>query len=278
MWKRLGGMAATGTAVVMALTGLTGCSKNASADSDSVLPLFSPKTPGDWAREAVDISDPDKRRRAIAALSSASFGHEPPYVRLYRLLIDDHDPTVRAACLRALAKHGEVEDVSRVLPYLEDETKVVRWEAAKALQRLHRDDAVDPLLKRLREDQDADVRIAAANALAQYPQPRVFEGLVGTLNDDDYGVVAQSVASLELLTGQHHGEDGGQWLDWADDADRAMFANQQAYYYPQFNRPRTLWEKVQFWKKQKPIIPQQPEGLEPVRQETPTSAAGANGP
>ncbi|MHC4994833.1 MAG: HEAT repeat domain-containing protein, partial [Planctomycetota bacterium] len=200
------------------------------------------------------------RRRAINEISNADWGGQEVYVKVYYELVNDPDPTVRAAAIRALGLHGSGDDAPAVIPYLKAEASFERWEAAAALQRLHNDRAIEPLINTLRNDTDVDVRQAAANALGQYPDSRVFDALLGTLTDLDYSVVEQSAESLETITGQNFGDDGSAWLKWSREST-SMFTNAQAYYYPQFDRPRTMLEKMQFWKpKPEPIQPQAPRG------------------
>lgn len=219
-----------------------------------------PPTPSEAARDAFNVSDPDKRRRAVMLISNAEWGGQPEYVRMYRLLVDDPDPTVRAACLAALGRHGEVSDVSTIVRYTRDDRKPVRWEAAKALQRLHSDLAIDPLIRLLNEDEHPDVRIAAASALAQYRQRRVFDALVGALNDRDYGVVVEAEKSLHTLTGQRLGLRPDQWIAWAGQ-QTDLFADAEPYYYPQFDKPPTLVDRAMFWKPGQSITPRQPRGV-----------------
>ena len=95
----------------------------------------------------------------------------------YRLLMDDPDATVRAACIKALGAHGTVDDALLIIPRLKDEAAFVRWQAAKSLQRIHHEQAVGPLLDAMKSDEDVDVRMAAADALGQYPRPAVFDAL-----------------------------------------------------------------------------------------------------
>ncbi|MEX2671548.1 MAG: HEAT repeat domain-containing protein [Phycisphaeraceae bacterium] len=221
-----------------------------------------PPAPGEVAREAFNVYDPDRRRRAVNTLASAPWGGEATYLRTYRLLVDDPDPTVRAACLRALARHGYPSDVSAITPYLRDRTSFVRWEAAMALERLHHPDAVDPLVATLREDEDADVRLAAARALGQYPQDRVFETLVGALNDRQYSVVRQAARSLRLLTGADIGDSNSAWLAWADEQGGNLFAKQEPFHYQEFIRPPGVLDHMQFWREYPVAEPRQPSGLE----------------
>lgn len=228
--------------------GLAACSQGNNAANDGFFAKLMPPKPGDVARDAFNVYDPDQRRRSINLLSNAPWGNEAPYLRTYRLLVDDPDPTVRAACIRALGKHGEPQDVPLITPYLDQaQPNFVRWEAASALQRLHNPAAIDALIAAMREDEEHDVRATSAHALGQYAQPRVFQSLVGALTDDDYFVVNQAVGSLELLTGQKFGEDGAAWLDWADANDN-LFAHQQPYRFPVYVKPPGFLDKVQFWK------------------------------
>ena len=220
-----------------------------------------PPSPSQVAREAFNVYDADLRRRSVALLSSSHFGHEEPYVRTYRLLIDDRDPTVRAACVHALGLHGTVEDAPTIIALLKDDTGFVRWEAAKALQKIHHEDAVLPLIDALGEDQDPDVRIAAAQALGQYPTRAVFNALVGALSDPNFGVVQSASDSLAMLTGQDLGTDGGDWLAFANSHPTDLFAQQHQYTYMPYQKPHEGWDKLKFWNKPEAVNPKTPVGL-----------------
>lgn len=246
---------------------LGGCAGGGNGDSAfGFMEDLMPPSPSEAARDAFNPYDADQRRRAINLLSNASFGGEEPYMKAYRMMLEpgmrDDDPTVRAAALRALGRHGTPQDVRLIVPYLSPkEPRFVRTEAATALQRLHNPAAVEPLIATLRDDEAAEVRAIAANALGQYAEPRVFQALVGALHDTDYAVVTQSVGSLELLTGRKFGDDGAEWLAWSDQVPD-LFADRAAYYYPQYIKPPTLLDRVQFWKSRTKVEPQQPAGLE----------------
>src|SRR6185295_4051963 len=111
------------------------------------------------------------------------FGGAEVYLRAYRDYIQhETNPLVKAEAIRALGRHGSAEDATLIAGQLKDDNIQVRWEAAKALQRLHNPAVVPDLLRILRDDQQtADIRMAAACALGQYPEDRVFHGLVGAL-------------------------------------------------------------------------------------------------
>ncbi len=160
MWLRVAAVLTVGVACLGAL----GCQSGASPNKwlHSMVESWQPPTPSEAARDAFNTYDPDKRRHAVALLSASPFGDEDPYLRTYRLLIDDKDATVRAAAAQALGMHGTVEDAKRLVPLLRDDMAFVRWEAAKALQRIHNPIAVEPLMATVSSDEDADARMAAA--------------------------------------------------------------------------------------------------------------------
>lgn len=250
--------------ITFAALAATGCNSPGGNPFAGLSESFFPASPSEVAREAFNVYDPDRRRRAVNTLATAPWGGEAPYLRTYRLLVDDPDPTVRAACLRALARHGDPSDVPAILPYLGqgEQAAFVRWEAANALERLHHPDAIDPLIAAVRDDEDADVRLAAARTLGQYAEERVFETLVGALNDREYSVVRQAARSLRTLTGQDLGDSSSRWLAWFEDNRDRLFAEQQPFYYTRFIRPPGFLDYMQFWREYPTAEPTQPSGLE----------------
>jgi len=241
---------------------LAGCNMRQQL-KDTLGDAIMPPTPREAGEMAFNMYDADARREGVALLSASSFGGEPQYVSMYRVLLDDPDPTVRAVCLKALGEHGAVEDAATLIQYLQDSAQpaFVRWEAAKGLQRIHDVAAIDPLVTVLRRDEDASVRRAAADALGQYPQSNVFQALVGALDDADFGVTLAAHKSLATLTGERLGTDGARWLAWADQNRGAWFAGQQPYTVAPYVQPPGMMSKVQFWKKRPAAEPVVPTGL-----------------
>ncbi len=278
---RLAPVAAAAIAVTVGT--LTGCASSGESETllGDLFGSFQPPTPTQAALDAVNVYDPDKRREAIALLGAAPFGGEPEYLRLYRWHLGssdggpqldepraiDPDPTVRAAAVRALGMHGTVEDAKLLVPRLEDDAAFVRWEAAKALQRVHNPIAISPLINVLRADPDTDVRMAAADALGQYATRAVFDALVGALGDSNYGVVRAARDSLRTLTGYDGGLDPSTWVHWAREQDERLFADQRPYRYQPYVRPPGLLERAQFWKSAETPPSKAPVGLEPVAQQ-----------
>lgn len=249
-------------ALSITLWALTGCGGDGKSPVASLFDDFAPPKPSEAARDAFDVYDADKRRRSITLLSNAPWGGEAEYLRLYRLLVDDPDPTVQAAALRALGEHGEVEDALLIIPHLGHPAKVARWEATKALQRIHHKRAVDPLIERLTEDDDVDVRSAAAQALGQYRAPRVFQALIGALDDRSFAVASAARGSLRTLTGRNLGDTAGPWLEWAE-SHRNLFDDGERYLYRPYQKSPGLLDRMQFWKERPEPQPETPRGVEP---------------
>jgi hypothetical protein len=98
---------------------------------------------------------------------------------------------------------------------------LVRLEAAKALVNLPDPDAVRPLLDILgNENEQLDVRIAAADALQHYRSLEVGRMLVGALQERSFGIAWQARRSLIAMTRHDLGYDQGQWLNYLTGPER----------------------------------------------------------
>lgn len=260
---------------------LVGCTDNDDTTLlADLLGAVSPPTPTEAALDLFDAYDADKRRRAVSLISASPFGGEMPYVQAYRLLLGqtaqgdtiapDSDPTVRAAALAALGRHGQVRDALLIVQFLNDESAYVRWHAAKALQKIHDPAVVVALMDAMADDEDGDVRQASATALGQYPQSRVFDALIGALSDVNFGVVEAARDSLRQLTGEAFGQDPAVWVSWADDHRGKLFERQQPYGYEPYRKPPSLLDKARFWTTPAPVEPVSPVGL--TQSQTPPSS------
>lgn len=241
------------------------------SNTQSVFTIFGPPPPAVAAAWAVDPYDADKRYRGTLLLANAPFGGESVYLELYRGAVSDGDPAVRAAAIRGLALHGAPSDVERIVPNLAAEDRLLRWESARALQRLHEASAVPALLRAIDEKNEAEplVRSAAATALSQYPEPRVLDGLISALGDRDLTVNQAALAALRTLTGQDLGLNIRAWVAWRGET-RDAFAGRQPFVYPVFYRDRRLLEWVlPFWRPPNEIA-STPEGMDVARAQDPS--------
>lgn len=251
---------------LVAVAALAGCD-TIGQDLSGLSKTFNPTKPSEAGRMAVDPTDPDKRREGTTLLANAPFGGVDVYVKLYRDGVDnERDPIVKTVAIQALGKHGEPADAVRIAPHLTTGNDQVKWAAARALQRLHNPAVVPDLLRALaNENEKEDIRIAVAQALAQYPEDRVFQGLVGALNARELAVNAAAEESLHTLTGQSFNMSAPDWLAWYGEAEKghAAFASQREYLYPTYQRDLHWWEKIAFWSPKVWEQPAPPAGLRP---------------
>lgn len=253
---------------------LTGCD-TIGQDLNDLSRAFSPPTPREAAQQMLNPHDPDERREGTILICNSPFGGVDVYVRAYRDMVQNElDPLARAAAVRALAKHGTSDDALLLADQLDHEHYQVRWEAARGLQRLHNPEVVAPLVNTLKErteleirrgetTEDADIRVEAALALGQYPEDRVFQGLVSALDARELAVNRAAEQSLMTLTGQDYGLDPRAWLNWYG-GNLDPFALQQDYCYPTYHRKRRWYESLVFWSNPVVELPAPPAGLRPL--------------
>lgn len=243
-----------------------------SQDFSSLAKTIVPTTPSEAARMMVDQYNPDQRREGTLLIATSTFGGVDHYVQLYRFMAEhDTDPTVRAVAIRALARYGSVEDARLIADQLKSDSDQVRWEAAKGLQRIHDPGVVPDILAKLRDDEErVETRIALADALAQYPQDRVFQGLILALDARELSVNQTAERSLERLTGETLGSDARDWLRWYNQQDvEQRFASRSDYLFPTYSRRITFFERLAFWIPREWEQPAPPAGLQlQTRRET----------
>jgi hypothetical protein len=186
-------------------------------------------TPARAAREMDDPSaTPDTHRQGIVDLVTQwDFTHRSPYTTRYQQIAqDDPNPTVRAMAIRALNISRDKSATPVFIAALDDDSDLVRLEAAKSLANIPDPDAVPPLLRVLEGQRDPlstarndteeskDVRIAAADALRHYHTLEVARSLVSQLDDRDFAIAWQSNRSLIALTGRNFWYDESAWLQF----------------------------------------------------------------
>jgi hypothetical protein len=238
-----------------------------SSDIDDLREAVMPPSPTEAAVMMVDPYNAENRRNGTILISNAPFGGAEPYVNMYADKVEhEEDPLALAAAIQALGRHGMPEHAPSLAAHLTHESLQVRWEAAKALQRIHSPEVVPALISVLRNPrEEGDVKIEAAHALGQYPEDRVFQTLVSEDALDAQNLVLNQVAqeSLRTLTGQDFSDDRAAWLRWYNAAEEP-FAGQRPYLFPTYGRSETMMEKLAFWSKPTWETPQQPAGLRPA--------------
>lgn len=239
--------------VVLCACGGPGRRADNPADPSLVSSIF-PSTPDPERAEAwaTDPYDADIRFRGILIAQNARYGDEPRFVEIYRGALNDDDPAVQAAAVRGLARHGLPSDLPAILALIDLEAytgtpDLLRWEIARAAQRVHNPQAVPVLIEMLRFEREEriNVRTAAADALAQYPLREVGQALSSALEDRDLAVAVTARRSLTTLVGEDLGNTPG---DWQPALAAAAFPDQQTYLYPAFRRGRLWYEWFLFWR------------------------------
>lgn len=235
--------------VACCILALAGCDTIGS-DFDAFTESFNPPTPAQAAAWAVDTSNPENQRRGIALLASAPWGGAEAYQKLYRLYIEEPtDPLVKGFAIRAIGRHGDASDTPLVIKELNSPFRLVRLEAAKALQRLHDPAAADPMWKKLvDQSEDSEIRCELAIALGQYPTDAVFQALIAALDHRELAVNLAALDSLQTMTGQDFGLNQTAWNEWrAAAGTSAPFRTDDRFLYPTFRRPKGVMDYLLFW-------------------------------
>lgn len=233
---------------------LSGCRIDTKGQ-DSILAAFQGPSIGDAALMAVDPYSADNRYKGTLIIGSQPFAGEELYMRLFLENVNDPDPRVRVASMRAIANHGRPEQAPLLIEGLSHPDPFVRVEAARGLQRLYNTQAIDPLVIASREpdlekpdvpaEASAAVRVEAVDALGQYADDRAMQALIAALNDSDLAVNRTAQNSLRTLTGQDFALNQRAWLDWYGEA-KSPFANRSVYEYNAFARGKKWYEYLPF--------------------------------
>jgi len=178
--------------------------------------------PAKAVRLMEDEHSADARRRGINDLLRWDFAQRNPYVRRYRQIArNDADPYVRSIAIRALNRSRDPESRPLFVEALSDASELVRLEAAKALVNLPDPAAAEPLIRLVtKAEEDRDVRIAAAEALGYYKRIEVARALTPRLGEHDFSVAWQARRSLHRLTGKDFFYNEAAWLEFISGPDK----------------------------------------------------------
>jgi HEAT repeat protein len=183
------------------------------------------RPPEEAAANLFNVTSPDERRDAIAYLETKPWGHQPPYMRAYELLVTDPHPMVRAQAMRALGTSYQAEAGDYLVRGLKDEDDQVRRDAACGLVTTWNDSAIEPLILHSHPprtpdanppdgEADEQVRIFAVRALAHFQTKEVVAALIAALSDNDAAVAQFAQRSLVVASGQNFSYDTRAWQNW----------------------------------------------------------------
>ena len=166
---------------------------------------------------------PDERREALQAIAKDRKAlKEESVVKLFcHVARTDKDALVRGAAVRGLVGM-EGQNVLETLTHVaaNDAVPHVRADAVRALGARVPPEGMAAVAGVLNGDSDADVRIAAAEALRHFRQKEAAETLVATLSDRNLTVAQKAWESLRYMTGQDLPRDGQAWTAYLASAEQ----------------------------------------------------------
>jgi hypothetical protein len=163
--------------------------------------------------DAIHPDDPDTRREAITELADSSAVNEQGVQELFDLILrSDSNSFVRAAAATAVGKTQNPQYVPTLAKAMTDPAMVVRWDAARALDRVIGEAAVRPLMTAASGDPSLDVRVASVRSLRNYHEPAVVRRLVVLMDDPELPIRREAHNSLTDIFGVDLGPSPEDWL------------------------------------------------------------------
>jgi HEAT repeat protein len=140
--------------------------------------------------------------RYLSAMGLSECGDTHAVIPLINALENDESELVRHQAAEALGSIRDVRVVEPLITALKNDSDCrVRWYAAGALGRIGGPSVVEPLITALKNDSDFKVRTWAVMALSKIEDGRVFEPLLAALeNDPDCAVRRQAAWELDEIS------------------------------------------------------------------------------
>jgi HEAT repeat protein len=151
------------------------------------------------------------RKMAKAAAKKSPEQQEESSKLLAAAIQKESDPIIRAEMVHTLGFFVSATATAVIRAALKDPDADVRVAACDALARRKGPVAVAGLTETLKSDLDKDVRLAAARALGETKDPAAREALGVALDDPDPAMQYRAVMSLRQVTGQNFGNDVARW-------------------------------------------------------------------
>lgn len=184
---------------------------------------------------AVSDSDADIRRQSVGEIAKSKESDRDWAIKGYTAIaLLEADSQARCVAVRALGQTRDMKAVEVCLTILNHKDHppaevrppdaMCRWDAITVLSDLtadvvpadQKDLARTTLLRHLAQDDDRNVRAAAARALAGYPHDDTLDGLIEGLRDEQFTVANECETALARLTGVSHKCDTAAWRAWRE--------------------------------------------------------------
>jgi HEAT repeat protein len=155
------------------------------------------------------VEDEDAFVRRIAAKLLGDLGNPDNVPILVHLLLQDPDPSVRQSAAESLEALGGQEAVEGLVAGLKDPMKGVRLAAARGIRTVDPSAAIAEMARLALEDPVWEIRVQAARALGNSGESSVLPVLQRALEDEDRNVRAAAANALsvhEAVRMQREGE------------------------------------------------------------------------
>jgi len=197
--------------------GLAGCEALDLTDPGRFWPFqkepFTDQVPG--------VSTPKERLQALKRLSERA-GRAGPEEKeriaagLAQAYRQEEDAALRAEIVRTLGRYPTAATLQVLRQAVTDSEADVRMAACEALALQGGPEAVELLASLVRGDVDPDVRLAAVRALGQTKDPRAKEALKYALTEGDPALQRQAMLTLKEITGQDFGGNAKKWREYLE--------------------------------------------------------------
>lgn len=152
------------------------------------------RRPRDFEGLVAQLGDDDEVARRWAARDLTAFPGAATSRALVARLDQERDASVLECVLTALTRLGDDVAVAGLVECLRSESPPLRNGAIEAMKQLPEE--VAPIMGRLLEDEDSDVRIFAVNILESLRHPQVEAWLVAVIERDPHVNVCGAAVDL----------------------------------------------------------------------------------
>ncbi len=180
---------------------------------------FNPWVRSQWAEEEkiADTLFTRKRRmeNVVAQATNASIDVQEEAARaLSDIIFRDKVLLMRLHAVKLLGRLNSPTSVETLAKASKDNDKDIRLAAVSAWKMVSPDSAVPQLQEIIGSDTDIDVRLAATEALGNFPGRSSVQALALSLNDRDPALQVRAAESLQRVTGEPLGRNIVAWQDY----------------------------------------------------------------
>ena len=139
------------------------------------------------------VQEKYKKTFAARVLGNISI---PESIDVLISLLDNDDLDLVIEAIISLGNMQKKELFINIEPFLNHEQRELRLAALEALGKIKNEDAIEPLCKILKEDEDPFIRETAVSSLGQIGTPKALETFLEALKDESREVRRQAVVNL----------------------------------------------------------------------------------